>query len=402
MLKVLKNKMQSTIDKYNLEASHTTTLFKNKESFDFDYIPSEIHPRPEIEELVQELRSFVKYRVPEHILLIGGPGTGKTAIFNYLAKNQLVKIKNIQVYYVNCRFFDTTHKVICKLSGVNPRGIPTNEALNIFFEKQKCDCIIAIDEVDKLDTLPLQKLRSNLLYYFSRPGEITSNKFTHKISLVLISNVISWYNELLVNDPATASSLQLIKIVFPQYSLTDILRILELKAKEGLVGGCYDNEILEYISKLVNEKTHGDTRIGIMTLKLAVKYLENNGLHKLTKEIINQVYTKAILEVERETIEKLNPTVIKILYSCAIAGQIDSANSIYNHVYVPLCKNKLNQEPLAYVQFMNHLSYLTTMNLITSESEKKGRTRIKKIYLKTDKRIVETIWAIQLKNGWLT
>lgn len=287
-------------------------LFKNKESFDYDYVPFSIHTRQEIKEIVQELGSFVKYRVPEHILLIGGHGTGKTAIFNYLAKTQLEKINNLQVYYINCRFFDTTHKVICKLSDVNPRGIPTNEALTIFFEKQKTDCIIALDEIDKLDTLPLQKSRSSLLYYFSRPGEITSYQFSHKISLVLISNATYWEKEFLSKYPATASSLQLIKIVFPQYSLNDILRILELKASEGLVESCYDNEILEYLSKLINEKTHGDTRVGIMTLKLAVKYLEKNNLSKLTEEIINKVYSKAILEVEKETIEKLNTTILKI------------------------------------------------------------------------------------------
>ena len=385
------------------QISQGPSLFKNKESFNFDYVPPKLYPRPEARQLFYNLASFVKYKVPDHTLLLGFPGTGKTATINFLTKEELTKYEEIEVKYINCRYFDTTHKVVCYLACLKKAGIPTNEALNIFFKNQTKNILIVFDEIDKLDSLPFQKEKSNLLYYLSRPGEITNNSFKHKIQMVLISNNMSWHKELYANDPATFSSLQLSKIVFSQYNLNDIYQILKLKSQEAVIDSCYDMEALQYIAKLVSDETHGDTRVAIMILKFAVQYLEFNNLDKITPHIIKKVYSQAIMEVEREAIKKLPDSVLKILYSCAITPkEINAANEIYSRIYTPLCREKLKEEPLTYTQFWNHLGYLVSINLITTELEKEGRTRVKKVYLKTSKEVVAAIFEDTIQRGMIT
>jgi len=365
-------------------------FFTNIKSFNFDYTPDEIFPRKELQDLINAISFLIKYRSSHHILLLGGPGTGKTTCLNWLIKNnQIEKKYGIEIKYINCISSDTTYQVICDLTGAK-RGMPSNQIFDLFFKNQKKDCIIILDEINRLDILSQKS--GNLLYFFSRPGEVTNHTFKNNISLILISNNLFWDRDILSKDNSVYSSLQFQRIIFSQYSTDDVFKILKLKAQSSLKMGCYDEDTLSYIAKLVNDDGRNDTRVAIMTLKLTIQYLENNQLNNPTNKIVYQAYIQAILEVEKETLGKLNLTVLTILYACALGSEekikIDTSSAVFNQVYLPLCKRD-GRRPVSFMGFHNHLNYLSSVNLITTYVDWKNKTKNKYISLNTSKKAIE-------------
>ena len=351
-------------------------IIKDPTIFQQSFIPHEIFEREETEKLGFALASFIKYRVPTNTLVIGGAGGGKTVTSMYY-QNEIKKLKldkPLDIYYVNCKDYDTSFKIYSKLSINLKEKISKNKVLHVFLKNQKNDCIIILDEINLLrDT--------DCLYSFSRPHEIEED-FKSSINLILISNNLYW-DEIL--DSATKSSLQLRSILFSNYSTEQLKTILNMRIKIGLKEGSIDEGVLNYlVGKVIKERV-GDSRIAISILDHASRKAESKNKKKIDMEEVDEVFEESIKATEIAYINKLDLKSLMILYACSLSKDKKSKN-IYE-IYKKICPN-YGVSFLGYVSFHYYLDYLQSNNLIVLYKLRKGKSFIKEIELKMQNEMI--------------
>ena len=157
--------------------------------------------------------------IPAHQAVIGSKGSGKTLTLRYLQK-LLAEQTQMQVLYANCREHNTSFKVFAHLLDVHARGSSLSELYQRFCRTYTGKTIVLLDEVDLMS--PKDK-RRDILYFLSRSER--------PYLLVMLSN-----NHRVVKglDASTRSSLQPVTVYFRNYDATQIYKILEDRARQGL------------------------------------------------------------------------------------------------------------------------------------------------------------------------
>ncbi|MEM1557764.1 MAG: AAA family ATPase [Candidatus Bathyarchaeia archaeon] len=178
-------------------------IITDKDVLEETYIPESIPCREtQKRELAFCLSPAEKGRKPFDCLCHGKPGTGKTALVKY-ALNQLNENTNTLAFYVNCWENKTLNQVLDEL--LRQAQLPIVEAshsVKIDGLRNKIKgraCIIALDEIDKLNGKEL----NDILYLLKELG---------KVGMVCISNTRKY---LLNFDPRVDSRLSFNSINFP-------------------------------------------------------------------------------------------------------------------------------------------------------------------------------------------
>jgi len=334
------------------------TVIKSPEVFSFAYVPEEIVERGETSRLYNEASKFINYGIPNNILLIGPPGSGKTVTLNYV-RQQLKELKpNLMVSYVNCS--DKTASTIMNILAQNLSRKKLSEEQQIisFLSQLTGNILIVLDEIDKGINL------RHLLYSLSRPAEILEN-FKYSISLILVSNDLNWDDSL---DLAVRSSLQSTRISFENYSKNDIIKILTGRAKVGFNDeNCINQKLLEKIAETVSEKYHGDCRIAIKILLYSAQSAESKNRETIEEHDIEVGVPKAIKDIEKDKLSRLSNRDFLALY--AIQQSLDkTVEGVYNKFLelIPLC---IDIKPVKETMFHHILEYLDTHGLIKKKIE---------------------------------
>lgn len=349
----------------------------NPKVFDLTYTPQKIYTRKETELIFNNIKNFLKYSTPENVILIGQSGSGKSVTINYYKKELAELNLNVGMLYVNCRIYNSSYKIFCKLSGNKKMGLPLNIVVEQFFKSLDKNYIIVLDEVDNLQD-------KEILYYLSRVKEYNSCK--HVLSLFLISNNINFEKEI---DIPTKSSLRLQKEVFSNYKANDVYNIIKQRAMIGLKQNIITDPTLEYIAGIVVKNNFGDTRIAIRILYLAAQYAEEHNLKQIDVKTINEVYDKAVKNIEKAAVTNLEDTPFILL--CSV---IKSSNNTFQKIY-ELYRNlstKLKIEPVSNVTCHKVLNYLQIQGLISLYKIRSGKSFIKTVECTlTDKGIDEEL-----------
>jgi orc1/cdc6 family replication initiation protein len=256
-----------------------------------EYIPESI-PCREVQkkELAFCLSPIERGMKPLDCLCHGKPGTGKTALVKYILQ-QIQENTNAFAFYINCWENKTLSSILDRI--VEQLGLVIVEksySVKLPRVKRKIEgkpCVIALDEVDKLDGREL----NDIIYMLKGLG---------KIGLICISNKREYF---LVLDPRITSRLSFRSINFPPYSNEELFTILEHRVVDcrALYPDTWSKTILEKIADLAA----GDARIAIQTLRNSALIAEKSNKTKITSEDVEKAYEE-VKEIKRKyMLEKL-------------------------------------------------------------------------------------------------
>jgi len=331
--------------------SESMSRIRDFRVFDFNYIPEKPLMRQELKAVIDGLLRYQKTSIPNHLLIFGSRGSGKTLSVRYLEK--LFRDRGLLVLYANCRSHNTSFKVLAHLVGVRPRGTSLEELWERFTADHGGPAVLVLDEVDLLSEKDRNK---DILYLVSRSHQ--------NYMALLLSNSPKFLSSV---DESIRSTLQPEVIHFRNYSAPEIEAILKERARLGLRKVV--RPVLGKISALTARNTNSDVRVAIKTLYYSA--LE-------PRKPVEEHFERARRDILRDVISDLNDKNLLILKAA-----VEDSGKYVKGVYERYRQISLRfrEEPFSYVYFYSNLSYLQSLGLILLVSTKVGRAYTNKIRL---------------------
>jgi len=351
-------------------AENGITLIKNRDILHYTYMPDTIlHRDSEQEQVTQSLIPILKHSRPSNLLVYGKPGTGKTLVVKkILSKIQLRVEKSkfpIKLIYANSKEETTLYGLLVSFGrqlGLNEKELPsTGLAISEVFKRllriidsNQLNAVFVIDEIDYLAHL-ISKTGKDILYQLTRANErLTQGSLT----LVGISNDLTFKERL---DPRVLSSLGEEEIVFTNYSVEQIRKILEGRIEQALVKNAIEEAALNLCSAMAGRE-HGDARRAIDLLRVASEIAEREQKTSINEDHIRMAGQK-IEENKEVTSLQSYPLHEKILIIAVMKTSELSTGGIYT-AYKTLCKT-VRQQELTQRRVTQMLSEIELSGLIT-------------------------------------
>ena len=336
--------MSDPIDDLLDAAEAGKSIIKNRNILHFTYIPDIIlHRKSEQEQVTQSLLPILKKSRPSNLLVYGKPGIGKTLVVKKVLSKIQERVEKsnfpIKLVYSNSKEETTLYGLLVSLGrqlDLNEKELPsTGLAISVVFKRLlnqidegRLNAIFVIDEIDYLAHLVV-KTGKDILYQFTRANE----RLTYgSLTLVGISNDLTFKEKL---DPRVISSLGEEEIVFTNYDVEQIKKILEERIHESFVENSVEDPALNLCAALAGGE-HGDARRAIDLLRVAGELAERQQSDKVTIEHVRSASQK-IEENKEETSLKSFPLHEKLLLLAIMKANGSSTGEIYSS-YKNLCK----------------------------------------------------------------
>jgi len=373
-------------------AENGITLIKNRDILHYTYIPDTIlHRDSEQEQVTQSLIPILKHSRPSNLLVYGKPGTGKTLVVKKILSKIQSRVEKskfpIKLIYANSKEETTLYGLLVSFGrqlGLNEKELPsTGLAISEVFKRllkiidsNQLNAVFVIDEIDYLAHL-ISKTGKDVLYQLTRANErLTQGSLT----LVGISNDLTFKERL---DPRVLSSLGEEEIVFTNYSVDQIRKILEGRIEQALVKNAIEEAALNLCSAMAGRE-HGDARRAIDLLRVASEIAEREQKTSISEDHIRMAGQK-IEENKEVTALQSYPLHEKILIIAVMKTSELSTGGIYT-AYKTLCKT-VRQQELTQRRVTQMLSEIELSGLITGRIIHQGihgRTKKYKLTISPD------------------
>ena len=332
--------------------------------FDFNYIPQKPLMRDEIRPIADAILRYMTTGIPNHLLIIGSRGCGKTVLVKSLIQTLSKEPSSPKFLYVNCRHHNTSFKILADLLQVRPRGYSLDELWSQFQSRHPGPLVLVLDEVDLISEKDRNK---DLLYLLSR----SENNY---MSLMLSNN--PRFHTLL--DSSVKSTLQPEVVHFKNYDAEQVFSILQHRARLGLREVRDDQ--LRHIAALTVRNTNSDVRVGIKTLYFCALESESG---------VEGNFQRARRDIARDILADLNDKNLIILQATqqCESPQVKPVYGLYRRL-----SHQYRETPFSYVYFYSNLSYLQSLGLILLISTKIGRSYTNRIQPLFEPETLHSIW----------
>jgi cell division control protein 6 len=306
---------------------------------------------------------YLKTGIPNHLLIVGSRGSGKTLLVRYLMQ-RLIDGSRAQSFYVNCRHHNTSFKILAELLQLRPRGFALDELWAQFRDKFSGPAVVVLDEADLISEKDRNK---DILYLLSRSE--------HPYMVILLSNNPHFHQQL---DLSIQSTLQPEIVHFRNYDAEQVRAILDQRARLGL-WMCGSSDLAK-IAAMVVRLTNSDIRVGIKALYLNALEPEAG---------IEANFDRARHDIVTDLIRGLSDRNLTILQAATGVpdGHVKSVYALYRRL-----SNQIGDSPFSYVYFYSNLAYLQSIGLIILVSTKVRRSYTNRIQLLFDPQVLGPIW----------
>lgn len=363
----------------------TDAIFRNKDLLQVKYLPDEdriIGRNEQLNNLGSSLRPALKGHTPNHVLIYGKTGTGKSLCSKFMARQLKHRAADdgirVGIAYVDC-FQDSTETQTIKsiaiqlnddTSGIRipASGLSTGDyyrKLWTVIDDYYDVTIVILDEIDKLDG-------DNVLMQLSRAVESGKLK-TSTLGVIGISNKIQYKDTL---NERVKSSLSEREFVFPPYDANQLRAILESR-RDAFQEDALSKAVPPRVAALA-AREHGDARKAIDILRFAGEIAEDEDATQVTQAHVDQAHEQEEQNRVADLISKSTPHSRFVLIALAnIVQRRDDpeawvvTNEVYD-VYRTVCKGD-GAEPLKKRRIRDILSELEFLSIIDQDLRGKGQ-----------------------------